>query len=452
MAIATPPGRGGIGVVRLSGGEARRIAEQLTGRAQALVPRHATLTRILDREASPIASPVEQSGGATAVDLVIATFFPAPHSYTGEDVVELSAHGSPIVLQAIVRCAVAAGARLAEPGEFTLRAFLHERIDLVQAEAVADLIDAVTPLQARVAFDQLEGTLTWRIAAIDRRVFDLVAELEASIDFPEEGYHFIDPGHVERAIREARSEITMLLSGAGGGRLIREGRQVAIVGKPNVGKSTLFNALLGADRAIVTAVPGTTRDLVTDTADLDGIPVTLIDTAGIRETVDEVEHEGVARARRAFEVADLVVVVLDASRALDDEDRALLGATAAVRRAIVANKIDLGRVWHLTETDCVTALTKGIGLADVRTVLRDRLASGEVLRDAPAITNARHIELLRGADESLARAESAAREAAPEEFVLADLQGAREALEEITGQRTSEDLLASIFDRFCIGK
>src|SRR6267142_895120 len=296
VAIATPPGRGGIGVVRLSGPDALAIARRLITHQGELVPRHATFTR------------------THAIDQVVVTYFPSPHSYTGEDVVELSAHGSPVVLRAIVESAIAHAARLAEPGEFTLRAFLNGRMDLMQAEAVADLIDAVTPLQARAAFDQLQGTLTRVIADIDAALFDLVARLEASVDFPDEGYHFLPPSDVAAAIDGLLDRTRALLAGARRGRLIREGLQVVIVGAPNVGKSSLFNALVGSGRAIVTDIPGTTRDLVTEVIDLDGLRVTLVDTAGLRETHDPIEVEGVARSHQAVAVADLVLSVEDQSR------------------------------------------------------------------------------------------------------------------------------------------
>src|SRR5437773_4336511 len=292
VAIATPPGRGAIGVVRLSGPEALSIGRGLITHRGELEPRRSTFTR------------------TSAVDQVVATYFPSPHSYTGEDVIELSAHGSPVVLRAIVEKAAACGARLAEPGEFTLRAFLNGRIDLMQAEAVADLIDAVTPLQARAAFDQLEGTLTRAIGGMDEALFDLIARLEASVDFPEEGYHFVEPGALAQAIDALVEKTANLLVHGRRGRLIRDGLQVAIVGRPNVGKSSLFNALVGASRAIVTDVPGTTRDLVTEVVDLDGLRVTLVDTAGMRETDDRVEREGVLRTMQSIAIADLVVQVV----------------------------------------------------------------------------------------------------------------------------------------------
>src|SRR6185436_11548890 len=327
VAIATPIGRGGIGVVRLSGPDSRPICGALADEALPFEPRRAALTRI--------------HGSDGIRDRAVVTFFPAPHSYTGEDVVEISAHGSPVLLRAIVEGAVAAGARLAEPGEFTLRAYLNGRLDLVQAEAVHDLVNAVTPLQARAAFDQLEGTLTGKIREIDAALFDLSARFEASLDFPEEGYHFVRPQGAAGELQRIIGLVDDLLADAGRGRLVREGAQVAIVGRPNSGKSSLFNRLAGAGRAIVTAIPGTTRDLVTELVDIDGVAVTLVDTAGLRcEPTDAVETEGIARARSAAAVADLVIVVLDASQPLGPDDRDALAAPTA-NRVIAANKSDL---------------------------------------------------------------------------------------------------------------
>jgi tRNA modification GTPase len=441
VAIATPSGHGGIGVVRISGPGALAVANPLLSLEHDLRPRYATFAR-------------------TQGDQVVATYFPAPHSYTGEHVVEISAHGSPVVLRQILEQAINAGARLAEPGEFTLRAFLNGRIDLVQAEAVADLIDAVTPLQARAAFDQLEGTLTARIAEIDTELFDLTMRLEASLDFPEEGYHFVEAGEAAASVRAIERKLTSLVCDGRRGRLIREGARVAIAGKPNVGKSSLFNALLGAGRAIVAPVPGTTRDLVTDAADIDGMRLELVDTAGVRETGDHVETEGVARARRAWITADLVLVVLDVSRPLDDADIGLLRETSELPRLVVANKSDLAAMWPTaslaTPCELVSAAT-GDGLERLRKNLRHGLEGGSPApaRDPAAVTNVRHSALLERARTSLRNALDALE--APggpvaEEFVLADLHDARASLEEVTGKRTSEDLLRHIFSRFCIGK
>jgi tRNA modification GTPase len=388
-----------------------------------------------------------------ASDHAIVTYFQAPASYTGEDVVEISAHGSPVVLTQIVEAATRNGARLAARGEFTLRAFLNGRIDLAQAEAVADLIDAATPLQARTAFDQLTGTLTQKIAEIDRALFDLIARLEASVDFPEEGYHFVEPAELTQAIDGVLSNVDRLLHTARGGRLIRDGYQIAIVGPPNVGKSSLFNALVGSPRAIVTDTPGTTRDLITETIDLDGLRATLVDTAGVRETADVIESEGVSRSRGAVAVADLVLLVADRSRLADDAWRFAETLQTAAPVLVVANKSDLAAAWSRPNSVDVSSMT-GHGLERLRREIAIHLQL-EDPDDRPAITNVRHIALVERARAALARGrEAAAAEgrSMPEEFVLADLQEARAAFEEITGRRTSDDLLAHIFERFCIGK
>ena len=449
VAVATPAGRGGLGVVRLSGPRAAAIAGTLLGRSEPLRPRHATMARILDHTV----------GEGAAIDQVVATAFPCPDSYTGDDVVEISAHGSPVVLDRIIALACARGARLAEPGEFTFRAYLNGRLDLVQAEAVGDLIDAVTPLQARVAFDQLEGTITGHIKDIESRLFDLIARLEASLDFPEEGYHFVEAGEVADGVGAVRLQVERLLKGAVRGRLIREGCQVVILGKPNVGKSSLFNRLLGVARAIVTPVAGTTRDLVTDMTDLDGLAVTLVDSAGIGLARDAVEAEGMSRARQALGVAAAAVVVVDRSRPLEAEDWGVLEETAAGRRVVAVNKVDEVARWGrealgLEAEPAVVAVSArtGEGIGRLRVALRDVLMDGESERDSPAVANRRHIGLLERCAEALGTAEDAAATGAAEEFVLADLQLARAALEEMTGRRTPDDVLRHIFDRFCIGK
>ena len=448
VAEATPPGRGGIGVVRLSGPDARTVAQGLITHVDPLQPRHATFSKVRLRPDTTNGAGVSGvSRPGDAIDQVVATFFPAPHSYTGEDVVELSAHGSPVVLRAIVAAAIACGARLAEPGEFTLRAFLNGRIDLMQAEAVNDLIEAATPLQARAAFDQLDGTLTRAIAGIDATLFDLIARLEASVDFPDEGYHFVEPGALAQAIDGLMERSAALLGDARRGRLIREGLRIAIAGEPNVGKSSLFNALAGAPRAIVTEVPGTTRDLVTEVVDIDGLRVTLVDTAGLRDTGDPVEREGVSRARQAVAVADLVLRVEDRSRLRTRQD------VGQYKVLCVANKSDLTPAWD-DESAVAVSATTGEGLEE----LRRRIAAAldvDPLRDRPAMTNVRHIALVDRAHAALARARAAALAdgaSLPEEFVLADLADARAAFEEISGRRAPDDLLEHIFSKFCIGK
>lgn len=452
VAIATPPGRGGIGVVRISGPDATRVASQLVTLRGGLEPRRATLTTVRLK-------PDSATGPRTVPgDHIVATYFDAPHSYTGEHVVELSAHGSPVVLRAIVQAATAAGARLAEPGEFTLRAFLNGRIDLVQAEAVGDLIDAVTPLQARAAFDQLQGTLTRAIGEIDAALFDLVARLEASVDFPDEGYHFLEPQTLLREIDHLLTRTTALLADARRGRMVREGLQVAIVGKPNVGKSSLFNALVGCSRAIVTDLPGTTRDLVTEVVDMSGLRITLVDTAGRREAQDPVEAEGVARSRRAQSVSDLTLVVVDGSRGANDSDREIIDEIPEKKRLIVSTKCDMPRGPGPCGHELVGAVRVSAVTAEGLGELGRRVAAMldvEPDRDRPEITNVRHIALVQQAHAALARTRTALAEhdgALSEEFVLADLQAARAALEEISGKRVGEDLLAHIFSRFCVGK
>ncbi len=433
VAIATPAGRGGIGVVRISGPDAERIARELTGRVTQFEPRHATFAKFASN------------------DQVVVTLFPGPHSYTGETVAELSAHGSPVVLASIVRAAVDAGARMAEPGEFTLRSFLNNKIDLIQAEAVADLIDAVTPLQARAAFDQLEGTLTKTIGEIERDLFDVIAKLEASLDFPDEGYHFVAPREARTSLAGIIARIDGLLAQSSRGRLVREGAQVAIVGAPNVGKSSLFNALLNTNRAIVTAIPGTTRDLLTERADIGGLSLSLVDTAGVRDTMDVVEQEGVSRARDTLRIADLAIVVLDRSRPLSAEDRGVLEATAHQRRVVVRNKSDLAASAMSFSGIDVSAKT-GEGIEQLIEAIATTLNTSEPLRDSPQITNMRHVVLLERARASIDRAVTALEGEVPEEFPLLDLQEAAQTLQEITGKRTSDDLLRHIFERFCIGK
>ena len=461
VAIATPPGRGGIGVVRLSGPGSAEIASALTARSS-FEPRHATLATITGPDNVPI-------------DQAVVTHFPSPHSYTGDDVVEISAHGSPVVLRAIVGAAMARGARLASPGEFTFRAFLNGRIDLVQAEAVADLVDAVTPLQARVAFDQLEGTLTSRLREMDGELLELIAPLEASLDFPDEGYHFVQRTETSDAIRRTLGSRERLLADARRGRVIREGLTVAIVGSPNAGKSSLFNRLVGASRAIVTDVAGTTRDLLTERVDVGGIPFTLIDTAGLRLTThDAIEAEGIARARQAADTADVLLVVADRSRPLSEEDQALLAETATRPRVVVVSKCDLPAVWHppslferpdppSTGGQVSGSLVVGArplvevsartdeGMDALRAAL---LAAADVepLRDDAPVANQRHTALLERARAALDRAADAAESGMAEECVLADLHDARAAFDEITGARPQDEVLSLIFSRFCIGK
>jgi tRNA modification GTPase len=458
VALATPAGRAGLAVVRLSGPLARQIASRLFDPPVELEPRRATLVTVALRGASRAGAEAAPPPGA--VDEAVATFFRGPASSTGEDVVEISLHGSPVVASEVIAAAVRFGGRLARAGEFTLRAFLNGRLDLTQAEAIRDLVDATTPAQARVAFDQLQGGLAGRIGDIERELFDLTARLEASVDFPDEGYHFIAPGEAADAIRRARARVDGLLADAARGRMLREGVTVAIVGRPNVGKSTLFNRLAGADRAIVTEVPGTTRDLLTEAVDIGGARVTLVDTAGVRATDDRVEREGVARAERAGTVADVAIVVLDRAAALTDDDRRVLAMTSGRPRIVVANKCDLPAAWRqepgeepVAEALDVSAVT-GTGLDRIIGAI-GQMCGATGAGELPAVSNRRHIDLLGQTTECLARAELNVVTRIgqmPETIILSDLQAARACLEEVTGKRTSDDLLESIFSTFCIGK
>jgi tRNA modification GTPase len=445
VAIATAPGRAAIGMVRVCGPCALSVAGAVLDRAPALEPRRATFARLRACESA-----------ATARDEVVVTWFQAPASCTGQDTVEICAHGSPVVLDGIVKAAVAAGARLARPGEFTLRAFLQGKRDLVQAEAIADLVAAATPLQARTACEQLEGTLSGRIAALDAMLMDSIVTLEASLDFPDAGYHFVAPVELEHRMTATLAALDELLCDARRGRMIREGATVVIAGRTNVGKSSLFNALAGAPRAIVTPVPGTTRDLVTERIDIQGLEVTLVDTAGERDAADLVEQEGMARGARAREAADLVVLVLDGSAAAEREDDRLIEQTATMTRVVVVNKADRGshREWQERAPVGWLAVSarSGEGLDGLRAAIARALTGAERLTDSPAVSNVRHVDLLHRARAHLLAATDAARAATPEEFVLSDLQAARQCFDEIVGTRTVDDILDQVFARFCIGK
>jgi tRNA modification GTPase len=439
VAISTPPGRSGLGIVRLSGHDACRVA--------------ATLLRFRsDHEWKPwaaaLAELIDHQG--SAVDQVVAAFYACPRSYTGEDLVEISCHGSPVVLRLCVERCCAAGARLAEPGEFTLRAFLSGRIDLPRAEAVRDLIEATTLYQARVAARQIEGSVSLRIHPIKEQLLELIALLEAGIDFAEDDVSVASKDEILRRLGPVEQALSALVSTFDYGKLVHSGISLAIVGRPNVGKSSLFNRLLDQDRAIVTEIPGTTRDLVSEVAAIDGIPVKFVDTAGIRAAQDLVETLGIERSYRAMADADATLVVLDLSAPVGADDLALI--ERAERQGgyiLVGNKSDLPRqaapVRELIE---VSALT-GEGIARLREAIAPTAARSE---DSGFITSLRHEGLLRESMEALSQAGKAADLGLPHEMLLLDLYAGLRPIDAITGATTADDILNRIFSTFCIGK
>jgi len=449
VAIATPHGKGGLGVVRISGAEALAIAGRLLA-LPPLQPGQVRLARFCDHD------------GAT-LDEVLVTWFRAPRSYTAEDVVEISAHGSPVLLAELVERALEAGARLAEPGEFTRRAFLHGRIDLTQAEAVRDLIDAQTLFQARTAARQLGGSMARRLQPLKDRLKELIALMEAGIDFADDDVSYLEYDQILDRISELATALARMIEGFRQGRTIREGLVLAIVGRPNVGKSSLFNRLLQTDRAIVTAVAGTTRDLVSESWSLDGIPLRLVDTAGIREATEEAEQIGIRKSWEAVADADLVLAVLDGSAAPQEEDRSLLRHVAAIPGVeLVLNKSDLPAAaaaeWKLVLEELlpgrtalpVSAVT-GAGIDELHQALRQR-ALPDLGHSSEYVTNIRHAEHLRRCREALIRAGAGAESMIPHEVLMVDLYEALTELDAITGQTTVEDILGLIFSTFCIGK
>lgn len=387
------------------------------------------------------------------VDEVVITHFAAPHSYTGEDVIEISCHGSPVILRHCLERAVAAGARLAEPGEFTLRAFVNGRIDLPQAEGVRDLIEATTLYQARIAAQQAQGSVSRRLAPIKAQLLELIALLEAGIDFAEDDISVAPASEILRRLAPVIEQTSALARSFQYGNLVRSGFALAIVGPPNAGKSSLFNRLLGQDRAIVTAIPGTTRDVVSETAEFSGIPVRVLDTAGIRDAVEPIERLGVERSMEAMSEADLTVVVVDGADNLSDGPEYLLDkARTQGRCLIVANKCDLSEFRPREGRISVSALT-GEGIEILRGAIIDQLApGGELEMQGTFITSVRQANLLQEAQRMLEKARKAAEESLPHELLMLDLYCALTPIDAITGATTADDILNRIFRSFCIGK
>ena len=445
VAVATPPGRGGVGCVRISGPDAGRIADALfrpSSAAGARSDHEPRFGRFLDST-------------GRAVDHGYRVLFHAAGSYTGEATAELWPHGSPAVLSALVEAAVEAGAAPAGPGEFTYRALRNGRLDLARAEAVRDLVASRTLYQARIAFAQAEGALSRRLAPLREELVDLIARTEAAVEFVDESDTHLRDGELGRSVARAREVCAGLLAGFRKGRVVREGATLVITGLPNVGKSSLFNALLARERAIVTEVPGTTRDTLEEHLDLGGVPVRLVDTAGLRDVGDPVEREGVRRARLAKEEADVVMLVLDASREPEPRELEFLAQAGESDRVVVAvNKIDLpdmaGTPRSVRGTHRISALT-GAGLDELRASLRDRIVGAGPMED-PILTDVRHARAIERTAEALEHAGRGAVSGLSEELVLEDLREAMHNLGSITGELTSEDLYDRIFSTFCIGK
>jgi tRNA modification GTPase len=523
VAIATPLGRGGIGVVRLAGTKAREIAAPMLLLKHDLEPGRAIFGELIepcgagapsagsgqatDRETPGTANvhvgiagpgcPAEQSsavnvGGASAggtlktsagafplsagrtgvsaphgsyqrIDEVVVTYFAKPHSYTTDDILEISSHGSPVVLRHIVELCIAAGARLAEPGEFTMRAFLNGRIDLTQAEAVRDLIDSQTLYQAKVAAQQLEGALSKLLQPVKQKLVELIAMLEAGIDFAEDDVSILPDATILDRIAAVRTPLEELNSSFAYGKIVHEGLTLAIVGRPNVGKSSLFNRLVERERAIVTATPGTTRDVVSETVAIGGIPIKLVDTAGIRQALDEAESIGIRKSMEALADADLVLVVLDASHADGPEDDELLNQAAARPVIVVQNKSDLmtsgletSGQWPVSSgrTPAVrTSALTGDGILELRgEILRHIGGKAGIQTETGFLTNVRHQGLVRDSLVALEAAKNAVAGKVPHEMLLLDLYSALRPLDAITGATTTDDILNLIFSTFCIGK
>jgi tRNA modification GTPase len=446
VAIATPVGRGGIGVVRLAGSEARHIALPMLRLKQVLEPGRAVFGELIETNVGT---------AANRIDEVVVTYFAKPHSYTTDDIVEISAHGSPVVLRHIVEMAVARGASLAEPGEFTMRAFLNGRIDLTQAEAVRDLIDSQTLYQAKIAAQQLDGALSRRLQPTKQKLIDLIAVLEAGIDFAEDDVSVLPAAQIIERISSVRGPLEALARSFAYGKIVHQGLTLAIVGRPNVGKSSLFNRLVESDRAIVTATPGTTRDLVSETVSIGGIPVRLVDTAGIRRALDEAEGMGIRKSLEALADADLALVVVDSSQPPADEDRELLAQVAGRPAIVVANKSDLAG-YHAEAAALpfvrTSALT-GEGISQLRSEILKHIGgdSGTQI-ETGFLTNLRHRERVQDAINTLDEGLTAVQNKVPHEMLLMDLYNALRALDEITGATTTDDILNLIFSTFCIGK
>jgi tRNA modification GTPase len=485
VAISTPPGRGGIGIVRLSGPSALALVPHLVSLASPLTHARAQFGRVLDpHRAAPVGNGNGKNGSGLnlnqpqnqaadfSIDDAIVTTFHGPHSYTGEDLVEMAAHGSPVVLEALVRAALEVGRRLdlrvrsADPGEFTQRAFLSGRLDLTQAEAVNDLISAKTLDQARAAAQQMGGAMSRRVAPAKESLLHIIALLEAGMDFASgelDDVDIVTAEAIASSIEKSHSPLAALAASFRHGQVVREGLALALIGLPNAGKSSLFNKLLARDRAIVTAAPGTTRDTLEESLDLKGIPVRLIDTAGLRGNnsrevgeISEAETLGIARSREALADADLILFLHDATHQLTREEKQLIAELAARPHLLVQTKVDLlhpelPRPEEL-EKFLRTSAVSGEGMDDLRVAILKAANADGALADSGALNNLRQQEAVTAAIAALDTAATANANALPHELILVDLHSALRSLDTLTGSTTTDDILARIFATFCIGK
>ena len=450
VALSTPPGRSGIGVIRVSGPDALKILGLLVASDSFNPqPKLLNLRSLID----PLTGDM--------LDQALVCYFKAPHSFTGEDLVELHCHGSPVLLRGLIDIVLNAGARLADPGEFSLRAVSNGRLKLTEAEAIRDLIDAQTDDALRQATRQLKGEISNTLQPAKDELLKIIVRLESSLEFVEDDLPPLEFQDICEALNKVRSTLSKLAGTFTRGRLLRDGLKVALIGRPNVGKSSLFNRLLGLSRAIVTAIPGTTRDTISESVGLDGVPLVLIDTAGVRASLDEIESIGVERTRRVAADADLLIVVIDGSEPLNQEDQNVLSEVAKSRHVVALNKSDLptfsvsnfsdGQVGEMSLYIPVSAKTEA-GLKSLRAAILQPFANGTAEGESLLITNARHHDLLVRAIKAIDSSERLLSQRASEELVLVGLHNALRYLDEITGETTTEEILGQIFSTFCIGK
>ncbi len=443
-ALATPLGRSGIGVIRLSGADSIQISQKLIGDSEYTPePRYVSLRKILDFETNEI------------IDEALFTFFKSPNSFTGEDIVEISCHGSPMILRQVLDLCLKYDARLAEPGEFTLRALANGRLDLSQAEAIRDLIDANSVAMTRQAIRQLEGEFSHQLQPLKDDLLNVIVVLESALEFVEDDLPDVQLEGIKTKLTAINVNLSKLTKTYKAGRLLREGLKVALVGRPNVGKSSLFNALLGQDRAIVTEIPGTTRDQLHESFTINNIPISLIDTAGLRETLDKVEIIGVERAKRAMIDADLIVVLLDGSQNLTKEDREILTIVKELNYVIAINKNDLEQEkLSLNGNSRVLNISAktGEGLDALQNAIVEPFSTEDIDNKGFLVSDARHSDLLLRSKSEIETSVAHLENRMSEEITLIGLHNAIRFLGEITGETTNEDMLTRIFSTFCIGK